>query len=301
MGRPRDERGGEAVLPPAWRGAPDRVDEVLVAGRALARRTAVDVLLAQLAPGTHDVAANVREACQLVAEHHVPIVAELYLQLYALRGIEPVDAAAAGGALAALRDCAGRHATALIVGTAIRETAGSPPMANAVLCIDEPGELAAIYRKVHFFGAERRFFSSGGEYVVVTLAGVAVGLLVCYDLDFPEAARAAAAGAELLATVSANMDPCAHDNALYARTRAVENRVPHVYVNAVGQEGRVRFFGGSTVVDVAGSPVAELGGDEHAVRIVTVPQRLEPGDPRPTYLAERRPRVPVRVVSPLRH
>ena len=281
------------------------MDEVLVAVRALARRTAVDVLLAQLAPGTHDVAANVREACQLVAEHHVPIFAELYLQSYALRGIEPVDAAAAGGALAALRDCAGRHATALVGSAAIRETAGSPPMANAVLCIDEQGELAAIYRKVHFFGAERRFFffffSSGGEYVVVTLAGVAVGLLVCYDLDFPEAARAAAAGAELLATVSANMDPYAHDNALYARTRAVENRVPHVYVNAVGQEGRLRFCGGSTVVDVAGSPVAELGGDEQAVRIITVPQRPEPGDPRPTHLAERRPRVPVRAVSPLRH
>ena len=269
-----------------------------MAGRALARRTAVDVLLAQLAPGTHDVAANVREACQLVAEHHVPIFAELYLQSYALRGIEPVDAAAAGGALAALRDCAGRHATALIVGTAIRETAGSPPMANAVLCIDEQGELAAIYRKVHFFGAERRFFSSGGEYVVVTLAGVAVGLLVCYDLDFPEAARAAAAGAELLATVSANMDPYAHDNALYARTRAVENRVPHVYVNAVGQEGRLRFCGGSTVADMTGRAVAALSGYQPAVRLVTVPLRPDPADPRPDYLAERRVEVPARVVSP---
>ncbi len=279
--------------------------------RPAARRTTLDVLVAQLAPRTHDVEANVREACRLVSEHpdaDLAVFAELYLQSYALKGIEPIDvhaadgpldAHAADGPLDALSDCARRHGTALVVGAAIRETAGAPGMANAALCIDEEGNLAAVYRKVHLFGAERRLFSPGDEYVVVTLAGVAVGLLICYDLDFPEAARTvAAAGAELLVTVSANMDPYASDHALYARARAVENRIPHVYVNAVGQEGRLRFCGGSTVADMTGRAVAALSGYQPAVRLVTVPLRPDPADPRPDYLAERRVEVPARVVSP---
>ena len=277
----------------------------------MARRTTLDVLVAQLAPRTHDVEANIREACRLVSEHpdaDLAVFAELYLQSYALKGIEPIDvhaadgpldAHAADGPLDALSDCARRHGTALVVGAAIRETAGAPGMANAALCIDEEGNLAAVYRKVHLFGAERRLFSPGDEYVVVTLAGVAVGLLICYDLDFPEAARTvAAAGAELLVTVSANMDPYASDHALYARARAVENRIPHVYVNAVGQEGRLRFCGGSTVADMTGRAVAALSGYQPAVRLVTVPLRPDPADPRPDYLAERRVEVPARVVSP---
>ncbi len=297
------------------------MDEVpLGAVRPAARRTTLDVLVAQLAPRTHDVEANVREACRLVSEHpdaDLAVFAELYLQSYALKGIEPIDvhaadgpldahaadgpldAHAADGPLDALSDCARRHGTALVVGAAIRETAGAPGMANAALCIDEEGNLAAVYRKVHLFGAERRLFSPGDEYVVVTLAGVAVGLLICYDLDFPEAARTvAAAGAELLVTVSANMDPYASDHALYARARAVENRIPHVYVNAVGQEGRLRFCGGSTVADMTGRAVAALSGYQPAVRLVTVPLRPDPADPRPDYLAERRVEVPARVVSP---
>ena len=288
------------------------MDEVpLGAVRPAARRTTLDVLVAQLAPRTHDVEANVREACRLVSEHpdaDLAVFAELYLQSYALKGIEPIDvhaadgpldAHAADGPLDALSDCARRHGTALVVGAAIRETAGAPGMANAALCIDEEGNLAAVYRKVHLFGAERRLFSPGDEYVVVTLAGVAVGLLICYDLDFPEAARTvAAAGAELLVTVSANMDPYASDHALYARARAVENRIPHVYVNAVGQEGRLRFCGGSTVADMTGRAVAALSGYQPAVRLVTVSLRPDPADPRPDYLAERRVEVPARVVSP---
>jgi predicted amidohydrolase len=78
----------------------------------------------------------------------------------------------------------------------------------------------------------------------------------------------------------------------------VENRIPHVYVNAVGQEGRLRFCGGSTVADMTGRAVAALSGYQPAVRLVTVPLRPDPADPRPDYLAERRVEVPARVVSP---
>ncbi len=258
----------------------------------------IDVLLVQLAPRAHRVGENVEVACRLIADHpdaDLAVFSELYLQSYALRGIEPLDAGTRAGPVAALRDAARANGTAVVVGAAVRESSG---MSNAALCIERTGDIAAIYRKVHLFGAEARFFTRGEEYAVVTLSGVATGLLICYDLDFPEPARAVvAAGAELLVTVSANMDPYAHDHALYARVRALENRVAHVYVNAVGREGSLRFCGGSTVVDSSGIPVAKLPGYEPAVRLVSVPLGRRSDDPRPDYLAERRLDVPARVAG----
>jgi predicted amidohydrolase len=256
------------------------------------------VLLAQLAPRTHDVDSNVDTACQLVDDHpdaELAVFGELYLQSYALKRIAPIEVHSASGPIAALRDCARRNRTGMVVGAAIKDDSG---IANAALCIDQTGEIAAIYRKVHLFGAETRYFTRGDEYVVVKIAGVALGVLICYDLDFPEAARAVAvAGAQLLVTASANMDPYAVDHALYARVRALENRLPHVYVNAVGQEGRLRFCGGSMAVDSDGSPIVELPAYEPSVRSVVVPLEHDPGDPRPDYLEERRPDVSTRIAG----
>lgn len=263
----------------------------------MTRRSSLGVLLVQSPPRTHDVKANVAAACRLLDHHpaaELAVFSELYVHAYALKGLEPVDAAA-GGPLSSLYEAARRNATAVVVGVAERD--GSS-MANTALCIDAQGEIAARYRKVHLFGAERHYFMAGAEYVVVTLAGVRVAPIICYDLDFPEAARAVAAGgAELLVTISANMDPYAVDHALYARVRALENRIPHVYVNAVGQEGRLRFCGGSIAADAAGTPVCALPDYLPGTELVEVPLQRHPDDPRPDYLEERRTDVPVRSVG----
>jgi len=269
----------------------------VVALNAAAAPRTLDVLFVQLAPCTH-VRANVEVACRLLDDHpgaDLAVFSELYLQSYAQKGIEPLDATASRGPVAALRDAARRNGTSVVLGAAIREPSG---MANAALCIDRAGETVAIYRKVHLFGAETRYFSPGEEYVVATLSGLAAGVLIWYDLDFPEAARTvAAAGAQLLVTTSANMDPYAPDHALYTRARALENRAPHVYVNAVGREGRLRFCGGSAAVDSSGFPIAKLPAYEPAVRLVSVPLHHWPTDPRPEYLAARRSDVVARAVG----
>lgn len=259
------------------------------------------MLLAQLDPVTHDVQANVATACRLLDEHsdvNLAVFPELFLQAYALKGLEPVDLDVdvdSSDVLEPLCATTRRTRTALLIGVA--EDMGGA-MANSALCIDERGTVAARYRKVHLFGAEDRFFVAGDGYVVVTLAGVAVGPLICYDLEFPEPARAvSAAGAELLVTLSANMDPYAEEHALFLRSRALENNRPHVYVNCVGQQGRLRFCGGSAVADAGGRLLAALPSYRHAVRIVDVPVGSEDPVPGalPDYLTDRRPDLPVRV------
>lgn len=217
---------------------------------------------------------------------------ELFLQSYALRGIEAIDVTD-GGPLEPLRTAARAHGTAVLVGTAERDQSA---MRNSAVCFDEYGTLTGLYRKVHLFGAEPRFFEPGDEYVVASLAGVRTGLLLCYDVEFPEVSRAlAVAGAELLVTLSANMDPYAEDHARFVRVRALENRVPHVYMNCVGEEGRLRFCGRSSVADSAGRLLAELPAYLPQVRVVEVPFGVSGhDDASPDYLADRRPDVATR-------
>jgi predicted amidohydrolase len=221
----------------------------------------VRILLAQFAPVPNQVQVNVDTVTRLVREHpdvDIAVFPELALHGYSLRDLQPVDLGPGSSVRDQLSRAAADHHTALVVGMATAAADGGAP-ANCAVCIDASGEPAGSYAKTQLFGAEPRYFSPGGSYLVTTLAGVAVAPLVCYDLEFPEPARAlAAAGAELLVTIAANMDPYAAEHELFSRVRALENRLPHVYVNRVGVEGDLRFCGGSCAVEATGRVVGRL-------------------------------------------
>jgi len=256
------------------------------------------VLLAQLAPVPGDLDANAAAAAAAIAadpDAELAVFPELFLSGY--------DAASAGGLalapddapLATVRAVARRHATALLLGFVERLPGGG--VANAVACVERDGSLAAVYRKTHLFGAaEREVFAAGGELTVVELAGRRIAPLICFDVEFPEPARALArAGAELLVTLAANMEPYGPDHTLAARARALDNRLPHVYVNRVGQESGLTFTGGSLVAAPDGSLLAELGADA-ATRAVDVLLGAR-ADDDVDYLAHLRDGLPVKAVS----
>lgn len=220
------------------------------------------VLLAQLRPEPGDVAANARAVAAALAAHagaDVAVFPELFLGGYDPARVGEVAIVEGDPAVAPIRDAARAHGTAVLVGFAERLPGGA--VANAVACIDADGEWRATYRKTHLFGGEEsRVFVAGDVLRVVGLAGRRVAPLVCFDMEFPEPARALArAGAELLLTLAANMEPYGADHALAARARALDNRLPHVYVNRVGEEAGLRFVGGSLAVAPDGSVLADLG------------------------------------------
>ncbi len=116
-------------------------------------------------------------------------------------------------------------------------------------------------------------FEPGDEQVLVRLAGLDVGPLICFDIEFPEPARElAAAGAELLVTASANMAPFGPDHEVATRVRAAENRLPHLYANGVGDIGGFRLVGGSRSVDAGGAVLAEAGSGDELLLVVPVAQ-----------------------------
>ena len=172
--------------------------------------------------------------------------------------------------LAAIAGAAARQETAVVVGFA--EAAPGGAFRNSLACIDERGELVGIYRKTHLFGeAELAAFHAGEEYLIVALAGVRVGVQICFDTEFPEPGRAMAlAGAELLVTASANMAPYDLEHRLGAAARAIENRLPHVYVNRCGTESGFDFLGDSAAIDAGGRDLLRLGA-EPELAIVDVP------------------------------
>ncbi|MDO8186207.1 nitrilase-related carbon-nitrogen hydrolase [Conexibacter sp. JD483] len=258
------------------------------------------VLLAQLEPAPGDLDANaaaVATALAAAPEAELAVFPELFLGGYdvSTAAALALDASADGTPLAAVRAAAARFATAVIVGFAERTADGA--VANAVACIERDGSLAGVYRKTHLFGAdERAAFRAGDELIVVRLAGRLIGPLNCFDVEFPEPARALArAGAELLVTVAANMEPYGPDHALAARARALDNRLPHVYVNRVGDEAGLHFVGGSAAI-AAGGRVVEALGETAATRLVEL-KRDSGDDEAVNYLEHLRDDLPVQGVS----
>jgi predicted amidohydrolase len=125
------------------------------------------------------------------------------------------------------------------------------------------GAARADYRKIHLydsFGYRESDSITAGPLTPVTvdLAGFRLGLMTCYDLRFPELARAlVAAGADVLVVPAAWVaGPRKVDHwTTLARARAIENTA---YVVAVGQPGP-RYTGHSLVVDPLGEVLAEAG------------------------------------------
>ena len=120
------------------------------------------------------------------------------------------------------------------------------------------------YRKTHlpFMGADR-FCAAGERLEPVETPWGRLGVLVCFDLRFPEAARTLALkGADLL-VVPTNWPQGAEVSADHiAIARAAENRVFVATCNRVGEERGFRFIGRSKIVGIDGAVLAAAEGGE---------------------------------------
>lgn len=173
---------------------------------------------------------------------------------------EPVD----GPSVRAIADIARQHGIGIITGMPERN---GDDVFNAAIAVDASGRIAGLYRKIHLFGpAERSAFTPGSEICVVELAGRRVGLAVCYDIEFPEMARALVrAGADLICAPTANMSPYWEVPTTLLRARALENGIPVAYANLVGDDGELTYTGMSCIVGADGRDVARAGAEGRAL------------------------------------
>ena len=146
---------------------------------------------------------------------------------------------------------------------------------NSVAVFDADGTRLGVYRKSHIPDgpgySEKFYFRPGdtGFRSWATRFGV-IGVGICWDQWFPEAARAMAlTGAEILlyptAIGSEPADPELDTKDRWHRVmagHAVANAMPVAAANRIGREGEMTFYGSSFLVDHAGETVSELGRDE---------------------------------------
>lgn len=153
---------------------------------------------------------------------------------------------------------------------------------NTALAIGSQGETLASYRKIQLWEArERTVWSPGERYVTFDYRGRKIGLLICYDLEFPEHVRALVrAGADLVIVPTANPEPFDNVNRYAVTARAMENAISVAYCNYCGEEGEATYCGKSVIAGPEGEPLA-MAGTAETLLVTDLPA---PGDAmdRPT-------------------
>jgi len=161
---------------------------------------------------------------------------------------------------------------------------------NTAAMIAADGRMLGYHRKIHLPpGFERSYFSAGTGVSVFDFAGWRVALLVCYDVEFPEAVRQAAmAGAELIIVPTALAREWHMIGDLIVPARAWENGVFLVYANWAGQEGETTYLGGSRIVGPDGITDAQAGAAEEILTVAIDKVRVTNARARLDYLGDLR-------------
>ncbi|MEU5363798.1 carbon-nitrogen hydrolase family protein [Streptomyces sp. NPDC005925] len=218
------------------------------------------------------------------------VAPEMFLTGYAIgddiaRLAEPAD----GGCAVAVAGIATRHGLAVAYGYPERD---GETVHNSAQLISADGVPLANYRKTHLFGCfEREHFTPGDRTLVqAELNGLTVGLMICYDVEFPENVRAhALAGTDLLLVPTAQMHPFQFVAESVVPVRAFENQMYVAYVNRVGPEGGFEFVGLSTLAGPDGIARTRAGRGEQLVLADVDPVFLAASREANPYLKDRRP------------
>jgi len=255
------------------------------------------IAVQQTAPAATDVAVNLsgleRVAMFAAAAGAALLVCpEMSLTGYNIGAVAVQRLAeSSDGAMAqAVAAIAQRAGVAIVYGYPERAADGA--VFNAAQCIDADGRRLANHRKTHLFGGlDRAQFSAGSEPpAVFELNGWRIGLLICYEIEFPETARQLAlAGADLIAVPTANMHEFDFVAQSLVPTRAYENQCYVAYANHCGSEGEIVYGGLSNIVAPDGAFLALAERDETMPVADLDRARLAASRERFPYLVDRRP------------
>ena len=177
--------------------------------------------------------------------------------------------------------------TAIVYG--YPEAAGTQ-VYNSAAFVSADGEWLANHRKqLNSPGSfEEDYFTPGERSTLLTWRGLTVGLMICYEVEFPEAVRELAlAGTQLVlvpTALGAQWDVVA---SRVVPARAFENGIWLAYANHAGQENGLEYLGGSKIVAPDGVIEADAGADAELISTVIDPARVTAAQQRLPYLRDR--------------
>ena len=139
---------------------------------------------------------------------------------------------------------------------------------NTAYVFDRTGALVTSYDKTHAFTpmGEQLAFAQGDALCRFSLEGHDCGLIICYDIRFPELTRTLALqGMDLLFVVSQWPEKRNLHLQTLSRARAIENQMFLALCNSCGTAGDTRYGGGSNLIDPWGETLAQAGTEEEII------------------------------------
>jgi predicted amidohydrolase len=271
------------------------------------------VAACQIDPKLGEVEANLQRISRAVEEAAaagavLAVLPEAAVTGYAFGSLEearPVARRAGAVAQGMLGGLAEAHRMTIICGTL---EAQGDELFNAAL-VATPDGRRYTYRKMHlpYLGVDRFTTPGPDAPSVFDAGGMRIGVLICYDLRFPEAARMCALdGADLIALptnwpVGVDFHP-----GIFAPSRAAENHCYLLAADRVGTERGTTFIGRSVLVDYDGHQMAVASDTEEELLVGEIdPEaarrthvRRRPGEHEWDTMADRRPGLYRRLLEP---
>jgi len=151
-----------------------------------------------------------------------------------------------------------------LVGGSISEVYNEQ-LVNTAKVFNRVGLEIASYQKIHLFspGEENKFYTEGNKVVTFDIEGHRCGIIICYDLRFPELIRRLALdGVEMLFIPAEWPHPRLEHWRILQKARAIENQIFVIGCNGVGLGNGVKFCGHSSVISPWGEVMKEAEEEE---------------------------------------
>lgn len=213
---------------------------------------------------------------------------ELYMTGYYLKErvkefAEPID----GPFISQARELAATNKIMLVFGYP-EESNGK--VYNSAVVISGNGEIVDNFRKLHLPGEyENANFEPGHKFVSFDIKGIKSSILICYDVEYPEAVRKLALeNTQLLLVPTALSSPYPVVATKVIPARAFENGIYIAYADFCGQDDGLAYAGLSCIVNPHGEDIARAGADEKILYAAIDPEQIVKARSALPYLAQRR-------------
>lgn len=225
------------------------------------------IALAQISCRQGDKKENIRRIEQKATEARqegadLVIFPELSLTGYTMRDqIYDLAETIPGPSTTVLEQLARKTHTHLVFGMPELTQKGRATIYNTSVLVGPRGFIGRyrkIYLPTHSVFEEKRYFRPGYRPAVFETDLGKIGLIICYDVFFPEVSRLTRLeGAEIIVCISASPSTRRTYFEILTKARAIENTVFVAYVNLVGVENGLHFWGGSRLIGPDGKVLAK--------------------------------------------
>lgn len=206
------------------------------------------------------------------------IFPELFLTGYMVRDeVYRLSEPLGGSSFQAAAELSRQHSVSIVFGAAVNDDM-SGVVRNSAVAVHSDGRIER-YDKIHLanFGPfeEGLYFTPGESLKIIEVCGFKFGLIICYDIFFPELVKSyAAAGVDAVICISASPVTSKSSFETVMPARAVENAIYMIYVNQTGPQLNQIFFGGSAAMDPSGKQIVKNSYFDSDVTTITLSKSI---------------------------